>query len=247
MFDPQDLEQKTPQAVPPGQEEPRLTTAQKKKVEQVELEQARGMLEEEKAYRRGLISIKDLIAPAALEVQNSYIKLGDYFVRTIFIVQYPRYIHVGWFAPIINMDITADISLYFYPVDSSVILKQLKKKVGVLEAGLISDAEKGAPRDPLRETALRDMEKLRDDLTQGVEHFFQTAMYTTVYAKTMDDLDTISERVENVFGSTLVFSKRVFYQAEQGFNSTLPLSFDELEILEGTFSKKVGANTMIAL
>ncbi|OGY44253.1 MAG: conjugal transfer protein TraC, partial [Candidatus Buchananbacteria bacterium RIFCSPHIGHO2_01_FULL_40_35] len=130
-----------------------------------------------------------------------------------------------------NMDITADLAVYFYPVKASIILKQLKKKVGALQAGLISDAEKGAPRDPLRETALRDMEKLRDDLTQGVEHFFQTALYITIYGRSLEELDNISEAIENTLGSALIYSKRVFYQAEQGFNSTLPLAADDLQIL----------------
>ena len=231
MFEPRDLEKQN-QAIDANQPKaPVLTVAQKKKAQLAKIGQTKEALEEERVYRRGVVSIRDLIAPTAIEVQSSYIKLGDLFIRTMFAVEYPRYIFVGWFAPIINMDITADIAIYFYPVNSAVILKQLKKKVGVLEAGLIADAEKGAPRDPLRETALRDMEKLRDDLTQGVEHFFQTALYITVYAKTLDELDKISEGVENVFGSHLVFSKRVFYQAEQGFNSTLPLARDELEVL----------------
>lgn len=230
MFEPRDLAQNN-QPQPTTKPAPALTVAQKKKVEIKELNKTKESLEEEKAYRRGLVSVKDLIAPAALEVFSSFIRLSDLYVRTIFTVEYPRYIFVGWFAPIINMDVTADLSIYFYPVDSAVILKQLKKKVGVLEAGLIADAEKGAPRDPLRETALRDMEKLRDDLTQGVEHFFQTALYITIYAKSPEELDKTTERIENIFGSNLVYSKRVFYQAEQGFNSTLPLLFDELEVL----------------
>ena len=196
-----------------------------------EVATAKKAIEEERIYRRGVVSIHDLIAPASLEVTSSYIKLEDYFVRTIFVIEYPRYISVGWFAPIINMDITADLAVYFYPVKASIILKQLKKKVGALQAGLISDAEKGAPRDPLRETALRDMEKLRDDLTQGVEHFFQTALYITIYGRSLEELDNISEAIENTLGSALIYSKRVFYQAEQGFNSTLPLAADDLQIL----------------
>lgn len=62
-----------------------------------------------------------------------------------------------------------------------------------------ADAEKGAPRDPLRETALRDIE-LRDDLTQGVEHFFQFAFYVTLYAKSKEELDKVTEEIENIFG-----------------------------------------------
>ncbi len=230
MFEPKDLNQQR-RVVTPGEERQKLTPAQIREAKRQEVEVSKKSIEEERVYRRGVVSVRDLIAPAAFEVFSSHIKLGGMFARTIFAVEYPRYISVGWFAPIINMDVTADIGLYFYPVPSAVILKQLKKKVGNVQAQLMGDAEKGAPRDPLRETALRDMEKLRDDLTQGVEHFFQVSVYVTFYAKTLEELDRISERLENILGSHLVYSKRVFYQAEQGFNSTLPLAFDELQIL----------------
>src|SRR3989338_3874070 len=231
MFEPSQLK-KLNRLLPKEQEQQQFLTAkQRQEILAQEVATAKKAIEEERIYRRGVVSIHDLIAPASLEVTSSYIKLEDYFVRTIFVIEYPRYISVGWFAPIINMDITADLAVYFYPVKASIILKQLKKKVGALQAGLISDAEKGAPRDPLRETALRDMEKLRDDLTQGVEHFFQTALYITIYGRSLEELDNISEAIENTLGSALIYSKRVFYQAEQGFNSTLPLAADDLQIL----------------
>ena len=187
-------------------------------------------LEEERVYRRGAVSIRDLIAPAAFEVNPSFVRLGDLYAATVFVVTYPRYVSVGWSYPIISMNRSLDVSMFFYPVKAEVILKQLKNKVGALEAQIIMDAEKGAARDPLRETALRDIEKLRDDLTQGVEHFFQYAFYVTAYARTTDDLDKIVDEIDSIFGAKLIFSKRVFYQAEQGFNSCLPLGNDELQI-----------------
>ncbi len=188
------------------------------------------LLEEEKIYRKGVVSIKDLIAPAAFKVDPSYVQLGNVFARTIFVVTYPRYITVGWSAPIISLNTALDIGMFFYPVPAGIILKQLKKKVGTLEAQILGDAEKGAPRDPLRETALRDIEKLRDDLTQGIEHFFQFAFYVTVYATDKEKLEKLSEEVENIFGSKLIYTKKVFFQAEQGFNSTLPMGNDELMV-----------------
>jgi len=234
MFEPQQLEPNKSLPPPPpvtgfGQvAEP--TKQQLRQIEAKEIASAKEILEEEKIYRRGVVSVRDLISPAALEVNPNHLKLGELFVRTIFVFEYPRYIAVGWFAPIINMDIAADIAMFFYPVKAAVILKQLKKKVGVLEAGIISAAEKGSPRDPLVETSLRDMEKLRDDLTQGVEHFFQISLYVTIYTKTLEELDLTSERLENFFGQSLIYSRRVFYQAEQGFNSTLPMAYDELQV-----------------
>lgn len=190
----------------------------------------RERLEEERVYRAGVVSIRDIISPAGMKVEPTHLVLGETHVRTIFVVTYPRYLSLGWFAPIINMNETLDVAMFFYPVKPEVILKQLRNKVGQLEAGIISDSETGKPRDPLRETALRDIEELRDALTQGTEHFFQFALYVTVYAKSKEALDKLSEQVESLFGGKLIYSKRVFYQSEQGFNSTMPIGNDELMI-----------------
>ncbi len=197
---------------------------------QLKASQERATLEEERSYRRGTVSIRDLIAPASYEINSSFLKLGDTYLRTLFVTTYPRYVGIGWGAPVINYNGTIDLGMFFYPIKPEVILKQLKNKVGVLEAQLSSDAETGKPRDPLRETALRDIEQLRDDLTQGIEHFFQFAFYVTLYAKSKEELDKRTEQIESIFGQKLIYSKRGFYQAEQGFNSTLPLCNDELMI-----------------
>ncbi|HPN14748.1 MAG TPA: DUF87 domain-containing protein [bacterium] len=187
-------------------------------------------LEEERIYRKGVATIKDLIAPSAMRVESSFISLGSIHARTIFIVTYPRYVSVGWASPIINLNAMMDIAMYFYPVKSDVILKQLKKKVGVLEANINMKAEEGKPRDPQEETALRDIEQLRDDLTQGIEHFFQFAFYTTFYSSSKEELERLSSSVESTFGSMLIYTRRAYFQAEQGFNSTMPLGLDELMI-----------------
>ena len=200
------------------------------KGERVGDEEEISLLEAQKAYQRGEITIRDLIAPSAMRILPDHLELGSLFVRTLFVVTYPRYIGVGWFEPVIDYNAALDIAMYFYPVDSEIVLKQLRNKVGEISAQLISDHEKGAPRDPLRETALRDIEKLRDDITQGVEHFFRFALYVTLYAKNMKDLDELTERIEGLIGSKLVFSRRALHQAEFGFNSTLPIANDELDV-----------------
>ncbi len=187
-------------------------------------------LEEERIYRKGVASIKDLIAPASMIVEPSFVRLGDVFCRTLFVVTYPRYVTVGWASPIINLSAQLDIAMYFYPIKADIILKQLKKKVGVLEAQISSDAESGKPRDPISETALRDIEQLRDDLTQGIEHFFQFAFYCTFYSTDKDELERVTSQVESTFASMLIYTRRAYFQAEQGFNSTLPAGNDELQI-----------------
>lgn len=230
MFEPADIKREEQTRAQEEAQARAVPKKERKKIAQTRLETEKRILEEERIYRQGTVSVRDLIAPAAMEVLPSFVKLSGKFVRTIFVITYPRYITVGWFAPIINLNLTVDIAMFFYPVRVEVILKQLKKKAGIIEAQLVADAEKGAPRDPIRETALKDIERLRDDLTQGIEKFFQFALYVTIYAASEEELNRYSEDIENMFGSKLVYSRKVLYQAEQGFNSTLPLCNDELMI-----------------
>src|SRR3989344_7448745 len=115
------------------------------------VEEEKILLEEERVYRLGTVSIRDIIAPAALKINPTYLNLGDKFVRTLFVIGYPRYISVGWFTPIVNLNLPLDVAMYFYPIRADVILKQLKKRVGNLEAQILAAREKGAPRDPIRE------------------------------------------------------------------------------------------------
>ncbi|HNV97289.1 MAG TPA: ATP-binding protein [bacterium] len=214
----------------------------KLKNDPVDIREQKEILESEKIYRRGAVSIKELISPSAYRVESSFLRLNDKFVSTVYIVTYPRFVNIGWFAPIINYSIPLDVSIYYYPVDSPKILRKLKTKVGNIEAQLSLDAEKGSPRDPQLETALSDIEQLRDNLTQGVEKFFQMGFYVTVYAENPEDLDKRLETVENIFGSKLIFTKRSLFTCKQGFNTTLPTGNDELYIVNNMNSSPASAS-----
>lgn len=225
MFEAKDLDKKEK-----SQKQSAQTLDEQRRRESEQATQAADIIIEEQQYQRGEVSIRDIIAPASMRVTPAYLELGNKFVRTLFVINYPRYISIGWFAPVINYNAVLDIAMFFYPIDSEVVLKQLRNKVGALEAQLVADAEKGAPRDPITETALHDVEQLRDDLTQGVEKFFQFGLYVTMYADSKEQLEKLTEKAEALFGTKLVFTKRSLYQTEQGFNSSLPIGNDELAI-----------------
>src|SRR3989338_10904208 len=115
----------------------RLVETESDLVKPREAEQAaleKEMLEAEKVYLEGMSSIRDIIAPASMKIEPSYLELNGQFVRTLFVVVYPRYIAVGWFEPLIDYSATIDIGMHFSPIPSEIVLKQLKNKVGVIEA-----------------------------------------------------------------------------------------------------------------
>ncbi|MDP3993810.1 MAG: ATP-binding protein [Candidatus Doudnabacteria bacterium] len=190
----------------------------------------RQLLEAERAFRKGISSLRDLIAPSAMKVESNYLQVSGKYARSFFVLTYPRYLSTNWLSPVINMDIPMDISMFIYPMETDVIMKKLRDKVGQLQATISMNQDKGAVRDPMLETAYHDVEELRDSLQQGTERYFRFALYFTVYADDLPALDKISSSVESALSSKLVVTKRAVLQAEQGFNSTLPLGADELAI-----------------
>lgn len=206
--------------------------AKKTRLEELESEANAGKrLEEvEKTYREGLTTLKDLLAPAALNFQSSYFELNGKFARSFFVLAFPRYLSSNWLSFIINAEGALDVSLFVYPIDSESILKKLKSKVGEIGSQMSINQEKGMVRDPMLETAYKDVESLRDSLIQGTERYFRVGIYFTVYADDLKQLDEFSASLESSLGSKLIVTKRAILQTQSGLNSTLPLGLDELDV-----------------
>ncbi|OGZ03904.1 MAG: conjugal transfer protein TraC [Candidatus Liptonbacteria bacterium RIFOXYC1_FULL_36_8] len=174
--------------------------------------------------------IKDIIAPPAIEINPNNIKLGNSFLRTIFVLSYPRFLGSDWFIPIINLPRLVDISIFVHPVDTSIALRNLRKKAARIEAQISDYEEKGVVRDPILETAFHDIETLRDALQQAREKLFNVGIYLTFYGKTSEELDALEKEIGLILESKLVYTKAATFQQLEGFSSMIPLGNDVLEI-----------------
>lgn len=184
----------------------------------------------EKEYREGVTTLKDLLAPSSLKFSNSYFELNGKFGRSFFVLAYPRFLSTNWLSFIINSESALDVSMFIYPIDSGMVLKKLRSKVGEIGSQMTIEQEKGLARNPLLETAYHDVEELRDELQQGVEHFFRFALYFTLYCDSLEELDKNSKILESALGAKLVVTKRALLAVEAGYNSTLPLAIDDLDV-----------------
>lgn len=186
---------------------------------------------EEDIFKKGLADVLDVISPAALSISPNFIQIGGFYARTLFVFTYPRYLNSGWLSPIFNLDNALDISMFIYPMETGIILGQLRRKTTQLQSSLQIEQEKGLVRNPELETAVGDIEELRDTLQKGETRLFQFSLYVTLYARTPEDLQKLTKQVETTLGGMLVYSKPSLLQMEQGFNTTLPLFNDELSIV----------------
>jgi len=182
------------------------------------------------AFAKGVTALRDFIAPSSLKFEGNFFQLGTRYARTYYVYGYPRQLYTGWLSGMVNLDEVIDLSMIVQPVDSQVVLNNLRKKVSQLEAGIQLDTEHGKVRDPGKQAAVQDAEELRDKLQVGEERFFRFGLYFTIYGNSMEELEFVSHKVESLLGQQLVYSKPASAQQEQGLSSTVPQFMDQLQI-----------------
>ncbi|MFZ2664256.1 MAG: ATP-binding protein, partial [Patescibacteria group bacterium] len=178
----------------------------------------------------GMLNVKDIIAPSAIEVDFNTLKIGNMYYRTIFVSGYPRFVGANWLSPIINFEHTLLMSMFYYPVKSKVILDDLRRKITELEATTMTNQEKGKIVDPVVQAALEDANALQEQLVKGVEKYFQFSFYITIPAYSLEELDNITSKLESTLASLLLISKTASLQMEDAFQSSIPDGMDKLLI-----------------
>ncbi len=184
----------------------------------------------EKIFETEAIEAKDIIAPSSISLSSDYLRLGKKFAKSFFIFSYPRYLSTGWFSPIINLDTPMDIGFHVHPIETGMILKQLRRKVTEIQAELMEREEKGLIRDPALETAYRDIESLRDRLQTAQEKMFKFGLYLTIYGDNQKYLKEVETTLRSILESRLIYIKPALYQQKEGFSSSSPSGLDQLQV-----------------
>lgn len=181
-------------------------------------------------YKAATLELQDIIAPSAMQITPKSLNLGDKIARTFFVISYPRYLSDNWFSPIINLDKIFDVSIFVHPIDTAEILRTFQKKVAEVQSQISIRESKGLVRDPMLDTANRDLEELRDNLMQAQEKMFDVSLYITVYADSENDLFKIENEIKSILEAKLVYLKPALFQQYEGFKSSIPIGSDVMAI-----------------
>lgn len=183
-----------------------------------------------KEFSQGLVTIQDIVAPEAIEVDFTYQKINSTYTRTIFVAGYPRSVPANWLSPLINYPYQTNISMFVFPTDSSEILENLKRKITEMEAEIQSDVRSGKISNINTEIKLNDARAIREQLAAGAERFFQFGLYVTIIAPSVDELERVTKNIQSTLGALLIVSKKATLQMDEGFKTTLPMGRDKLII-----------------
>lgn len=175
-------------------------------------------------------TLEDVLAPKEIEIDFKELRIDNRYFRTYFVSKYPRFVEPNWLEPLISFDRALYISMFIYPTKSQGVLDDLKRKVAEMEATIQTDVERGHAVDPAVEVALEDARVLQEQLVRGVERFFQFSLYVTIPIGNKEELGNTSKLVESTLASLSMTAHPITLQMAEGFNSTLPLGEDLLNL-----------------
>lgn len=193
-----------------------------------ETSQTEGLSSPMETIQKGMVSLADVIAPSSVEVDFNYIRVGERFYKTFFIVGYPRYVSPNWLSPVIDFNHSLNISMFIYPTSSSDVLSDLRRKTAEMEATISSQVDHGLVVDARVQAALEDARGLTEELAKGIERFFQMSLYITLYSESLAELEQSAKQLESTLSSLLILPKLATLQMEEGFKSTIPFGIDYL-------------------
>lgn len=176
------------------------------------------------------MEVADKLAPSAIEITPRSIRIGDKYVRTFFIISYPRYLTDSWFSPIINLDKIFDIALHITPIETAELLRLFRRKIAEIESQIMDRQQRGLVRDPMLDTAYQDLEGLRDSLTQAQAKMFEVGFYISIYGDSETDLLRAENEIKSMLESRMIYIKPNLFKQEDGFKSIAPLAKDTINV-----------------
>jgi len=159
----------------------------------------------------------------------SYIKLNETFNKVLYAHGYPRNVEMGFLDKIVSLLGDFDLSLHIEPYDIETMMVNLNKELQKQRADLYSAQNKGII-NPSLEIKYADTKATLENLQKGKEKLFNISLYINCRAKTKEELELLSKRVESELNSLLIIPKIPNFRMAQALLSCSPLAQNKLKM-----------------
>jgi type IV secretory pathway VirB4 component len=181
-----------------------------------------------------------LLAPKQVTNNSEYLKLGDYYTKTIAVCGYPRVVKEGFLDQIITMNGNVDLSLHIEPFSNKQTMVMLNSEIIKQRSDLWSMQQKQI-QNPYLELQHADTKNVFSRIQKGDEKLFNISLYITCKAESLSELDILVKKVQAELGSILIESTKPSFRMHQGLKSTSPLGVNSLGITQNITTRPLSA------
>lgn len=185
-------------------------------------------------FSRG-VSIKDYLAPSSFKFRSTYTEMGTAYSRSLYVRDLPNSLSDSFISDLLDNAFTISVSIHIEPTDPGDAVKFINRKITGMERNKFDynkkNARQGTSYIPheLR-TALKEAERLLNNLTEKNKKMFMVGIYINIFAETLEDLEDRTKTIQRVCRKHLVLLDVLSHQQEDGLATVLPLCNNKVGI-----------------
>lgn len=176
------------------------------------------------------LSVNDVIAPSSFIVRPDYLEVGNQFVRTLRVTEFPSILSDTFLTDLTNMPFNMIATLHIKPMSNqeadNLINQQLtfirEEKNNAQKNNIKNNVSPEMINPQIIERENETLE-LRGEIRENDEHLFETSLTIMIMAPTMELMQEYSDAIISECKKASATCEILKDQQEEGFISTLPL------------------------
>lgn len=181
-------------------------------------------------FLNGVITLKDEIAPAYINLTNpKYIEIDNNYYSTLIIVNYFREQTELILKSIIDTNINLNISIFYEKQDTYKTIRDLTYHIGNVGVDLKTNNPNRQDID-IAAFTYNDAKYIRKEMQVNNEELYFLYIYVTTFASNTKDLEYLLNKLEGILQSKGMQTRRAYFRQEQAFLSSLPIMNNSLDL-----------------
>lgn len=190
----------------------------------------------EELKRQGLTT-KDAIAPSVIRFNNDSVLLGDSYAQTLYLQGLPSFLSTDFMGELNDLAFNMLTTVHFDSLRQDKAMGLIKRQIVNINSNVI-DAQKKASKSgysadlisPELMKAKDEADKTLSDMTSRNQKMFYVTLVITHFADNPESLKEQFEQIKTVGQKYMVRLEKLKMQQEVGFNASLPLGINKLEV-----------------
>ena len=178
--------------------------------------------------------------PLSKKKKPKPIKQDSILSRTIYAHGYPRNVETGFLDKIVSALGNFDLSIHIDPFDIETMMIFLNKELQKQRSDLYSAKLKNII-NPSLEIKYQDTKSVLTNLQKGKDKLFNVSLYINCRAKTKEELDLLTRRIQAELNSLLIIPRQPFFRMAQGFQASSPLAQDKIKQIRSVPTEALSA------
>ena len=185
-------------------------------------------------FLSGIISKKDLISPAYINMKNpKYLEIDNLYYSSLLVVNYYREQSDLLLKNLIETNINMNISIFYEKQDSYKTIKDLTYHIGNVGVEL-KESNQNRQDIEIASYTYNDARYIRKEMQVNNEDLYYLYIYIILYSEKIKDLEYNLNKIEGIAQSKGMQTRRANFRQEECFLATLPIMENREIIKEAT-------------